>query len=116
VNGGVVQLTNLKITGGSADIGGGILSYGTLILRQGVVVSRNKAISEGGGIYTEGFVTLRGSATVSRNSSPGGGGGIYTITAVFACNSTGVDKWTGTVEPNTPNDFRDKNVTRTTCK
>lgn len=68
-----VKITNLKITGGSSSIGGGIkLSAGELTLGDDVLIEGNSA-SGYGGIYVDSTASLKvyGNVVVSGNTSGG---------------------------------------------
>ena len=68
-----VKITNLKITGGSSSIGGGIkLSTGELTLGDDVLIEGNSA-SGYGGIYVDSTASLKvyGNVVVSGNTSDG---------------------------------------------
>lgn len=82
-----VTITDLNaqgsITGGNAQMGGGIYNCGELLLT-GVAVRGNKA-AQGGGIYNEGTLTTNGCEVVENEAYVTGswkssrGGGIYNI-------------------------------------
>jgi hypothetical protein len=89
----VVLAGSSSVTGNAAGSGGGIhVRGGTVILRSSSIVTENTASNVGGGVYIHG-----------------------TTSVVSACDASGVDEWTGTVEPNDPNDFKDGEVTKVTC-
>ena len=69
---GDVTLSNLTIRNGRADLGGGIINFGTLRLTH-VTVAGNFASDRGGGIDNHGTLTLTNS-TVARNTASIGGG------------------------------------------
>jgi hypothetical protein len=98
------MITNLVITHGNADLGGGIYNSGTLTLNGSTRVNYNTASRYGGGIEnvynatltmtgaaqaehntsdssggidSNGDVTLMGHAHVNYNTAPGRGGGIW---------------------------------------
>jgi len=78
-------------------------------------ITGNNATS-GGGIYNRGTVTLQGSSSITGNNATSGGGGIYNYNydgTVRACNSSGVNEWTGAISPNTPDD--PPTITSITC-
>jgi len=79
--GAAVLISDLAITGGDSDYGGGIYNYGALTL-VGIRVSDNSVDWSGGGINNEGSLRLT-NATVSDNSACYGGGinndGILTL-------------------------------------
>ncbi len=68
-------LSDVTLSGGSAVIGGGILSSGNLSLIRSEV-SANHADTYGGGIYNYGTLTASQS-TISNNNAASDGGGIY---------------------------------------
>lgn len=89
-----VTITNLKITGGSATSGGGILVNGvkgaSLTLGEDAVITGNTATTSGGGIYFAGTSASGGTANLVMNSTSqisgntangtattNGGGGVY---------------------------------------
>ena len=74
-NGVPVNMSNVAIRNGKADIGGGIYNRGTLSLSNVTVIS-NTASSGGGGIYNAGNLTLNDSTIIS-NTATNAGGGIY---------------------------------------
>ena len=59
-----VTIKNLKITGGSAENGGGINNSGTLSLSDGCLVAGNTASNFGGGVYSTGTMFMYGSAVI----------------------------------------------------
>lgn len=85
-----VTITNLKITGGSATNGGGILVNGVagakLTLGDGVTITANNATG-GAGIYFEGTSSSKGNlilkgssgkiSSISANTASNSGGGVY---------------------------------------
>lgn len=89
VNAGVsAEIRGLTLTGGNAlvvqgdsgpiagsGIGGAVVNFGSLILKN-VVVTANKANLAGGGIDNEGLLSVSG-ATISSNRSDSQGGGIF---------------------------------------
>ena len=59
IRGGSVALSGVTITGGSADLGGGVRNQdGTLVLKD-VAIRGNRALV-GGGLFNEGRTTLSG--------------------------------------------------------
>jgi hypothetical protein len=70
-------LRNVRITGGSNDVGAGILNEGHLTLTDSTV-SENVANGNGGGIYNTGDHTLAmTNCIISQNTSSSAGGGIF---------------------------------------
>jgi hypothetical protein len=64
--GGSLSLHNLTITGGSADVGGGIANFGGAVRLDETQVSRNSAVVAGGGIASASVTpTLGPSSTVA---------------------------------------------------
>ncbi len=64
-----VTITNLKITGGSANTGGGInITKGTVTLSTGALIADNSASTSGGAIYVDanGTLKIEGSAKVTK--------------------------------------------------
>jgi hypothetical protein len=101
---------------GSSYSGGGIFNYyGTLIMNGSSSVNGNTAPSGGGISSYGGTVTLKDSSSVSGNTALHDGGILTGAGEVNGCNATGVNEWIGTVEPNSPNDFLDSDVTLITC-
>ena len=85
------ELSGMTITGGSAENGGGIYSYGVLTVSD-VTLSENSAIS-GGGIYSSGTLavtnsTLSGNTATTDMEDDGNGGGIYSSGTLTVTNST----------------------------
>lgn len=77
-NGIAVKLTNLTITGGNANFGGGVFTNAGNIEIRNSVIKDNIATTAGGGIFTRaGTITLINS-TLSNNQPAGEGGGIFT--------------------------------------
>lgn len=88
-----VTIKNLKITGGSAENGGGINNSRTLSLSDGCLVAGNTASNFGGGVYSTGTMFMYGSAVIgdcdsTKNESAtesdysnkaGCGAGIYSL-------------------------------------
>ena len=86
-----VAISGLTITGGRADIGGGIDNSGTLTLTNSTL-SDNSAgggggLPAGGGLYNFGTATITNS-TLSGNSASSEGGGIFNAALLTVTNST----------------------------
>ncbi|MBR6155224.1 MAG: hypothetical protein IKQ43_12390 [Treponema sp.] len=82
-----VFITDLKITGGNGDYGGGLYCKADVTLQNGVEISENNATYSGGGIYLKtGSLTIENGVTISGNSATYGGG-IY-INSNNGCNVT----------------------------
>jgi hypothetical protein len=76
VNQASITFKDLRITGGAASLGGGMMNYATATL-DGVDVSGNSAV-DGGGIYnSQGTLTLTGSTRIHGHTVSQQGGGIY---------------------------------------
>jgi len=85
VNSGTVTLKELKVTGGNAYSGGGIINRATLLTLQDTLVQNNQA-TNGGGIYNLGYLTLGNGAVISSNAAENGGG-IYSTYGMINMNS-----------------------------
>lgn len=86
---GTLTLSNITVTGGSADNGGGIgVIIGGVNLNSGANVTGNIASGNGGGVYVY-FGTLRvNGGTITGNIASGNGGGVY-LTAASGLNASG---------------------------
>ncbi|MBR2694870.1 MAG: hypothetical protein IKE69_11730, partial [Thermoguttaceae bacterium] len=71
------ELIALVITGGNAEIGGGIYSLSDALYLLNTTVSLNAANSDGGGIYNDKGVLILTNSVVSNNSAGYDGGGVY---------------------------------------
>jgi len=71
------DLDALVITGGSADMGGGIYNVGTLVVTR-CTISNNNASGSGGGIFSSGTLNVNNS-TFSDNTAIGPGGGVCVL-------------------------------------
>jgi|GEM_PF-5147760 len=69
-----VSLDALAITGGSADLGGGIYNAGTLSVTR-CTIKDNQATEIGGGVYNTGTLYMT-NCTVSKNIASRSGGGV----------------------------------------
>lgn len=79
-NAGTATISGVTITGGistSPYSGGGLSNWGTLTLKNSVVMDNTG--SHGGGIVNDGTLTLA-SSTVTHNTATLSGGGIYNVT------------------------------------
>ncbi|HSH32694.1 MAG TPA: hypothetical protein VLB31_03650 [Actinomycetota bacterium] len=84
-----VTLTNLKITGGSVERGGGIWNAsGTLILNRSTVSGNQAAIFGGGIVNDRGTVVLNGSSRIRLNSATDYGGGIFNFGGTVVLNGS----------------------------
>ncbi len=84
-----VTLTNLKITGGSVQRGGGIWNAsGTLILNGSTVRGNEAAIFGGGIVNDRGTVVLNGASSVTGNETDGFGGGIVNDRGTVVLNGS----------------------------
>jgi hypothetical protein len=103
---GNLSLQNVTITGGSADIGGGIENAGGTVTLNHSQVTGNTATQAGGGIASATFdpasvarLTLNNSAVTGNSQTAGpmaesslGGGGIVNILGTVTLNSSQVDR------------------------
>ena len=79
LNLGALTLTNVAVSGNTAQIGGGIFNEGTLTITSSAIsgnTATGLANSSSGGIFNSGTVNLA-NVTISGNSALGNGGGIY---------------------------------------
>lgn len=103
-------LNDSTVTGNTAfNKGGGIWTLSGVLFLNDSTVTENTAADEGGGIWTRSNeTTLKGSSSVTDNMASEGGGifvsNFLNSTILNACNSTGVDEWTGALSPNDPED------------
>jgi CSLREA domain-containing protein len=74
-SGKAVSIKDLTVSGGSKDLGGGMLNNGALTITDSTI-SDNTATSDGGGIYSNGALIATNS-TITGNTANGNGGGIY---------------------------------------
>ena len=72
----LVTLTDLRVTGGRNDLGGGITDFGTLTLKDSVV-RQNTSRSGGGGINNLGNLVLNDSVVRGNGTPHSFGGGIF---------------------------------------
>ena len=84
------------ITGGFAELGGGIANNGTLII-EGGSIEGNCAVYDGGGIYNSGTLAMRG-GSVTGNTAGRYGGGVFH-------NATMTMEGTPVVWDNTPSNL-----------
>ena len=85
---GKLTLDGVTLSGGSADLGGAILNYGSLAITN-MTISGNIASERGGAIYSHGAsasVSITKSS-LSRNQAASGGG-IFNYNDVFIADST----------------------------
>jgi len=74
-----IQLTGMTITGGNANIGGGIINFDEDLTIEDCVITGNTATGKGGGLWVDGFnmdLTIR-RTTIAGNTSGSDGGGMY---------------------------------------
>jgi predicted outer membrane repeat protein len=93
-----LTLTGTSVQGNSAENGGGIYSYDTVVDLTGSTLAGNDATADGGAIYNDGYVPFGppaygdvnlGTSTISGNKSGGAGGGIFnTLGNVTATGSS----------------------------
>jgi hypothetical protein len=75
ISGGSAALSGLTISGGNANVGGGVLNSGGTLTLTNCIVSGNTALKEGGGLATtNGGTTTFSNCTVSGNNAPDGAG------------------------------------------
>jgi CSLREA domain-containing protein len=87
---GALTLTNVAVSGNTAQIGGGIFNEGTLTITKSAIsgnTAAGLANSSGGGIYDSGTLNLT-NATISGNSALSSGGGIYNLGTANLTNVT----------------------------
>ena len=102
--GGNLSLQNLTLTGGSADIGGGIENVGGTVTLNRSLVTGNAAAQAGGGIASATFdpssiarLTLNSSQVTGNSQTAGpqdnglGGGGILNMLGTMNLNSSAVN-------------------------
>ena len=87
--GATATISDLTITGGLADYGGGILNQGGLSVANSTI-SDNSANVHGGGIANEGTLLVVNS-TISGNSANTSGGGVFNDGELSVVNSTIVE-------------------------
>jgi hypothetical protein len=76
ISAGTVKMSDLTVASGNgANLGGGILNYGSLTLTNSTISGNTTAII-GGGIFNSGSTLILTNSTVSGNSAGEGGGGI----------------------------------------
>lgn len=74
INAGLtVTITDVTITNGYANTGGGILNRGFLTLNNSII-NNNNVVNHGGGIYNVGGLVIVNNSTISNNSALNGGG------------------------------------------
>ncbi len=71
IEGGSLTLSGLTVSGGNAELGGGLFNTGELVLDH--VSIRGNSAHEGGGLFNDGKATLR-DVTITRNDAAVGGG------------------------------------------
>jgi len=71
----------------NANMGGGILSYGNLVLLDTTVSSNSATVDSGGGIFSTGYLSLNNS-TIYLNTALGSGGGVYSNGLLRLSSST----------------------------
>lgn len=75
-----VTISGLTVTGGNANIGGGIANFDEDLVLDGLVITGNTASGDGGGVWADGNfamdLTIRNS-TITGNTAGSDGGGIY---------------------------------------
>lgn len=74
-----VTISGLTITGGLANIGGGVVNFDENLTLDSVTITENTASGDGGGLWADGFsmnLTIQDSI-ISGNTAGSDGGGIY---------------------------------------
>jgi hypothetical protein len=74
-----VTISGLTITGGNANIGGGVVDFDENLVLDSVVITGNTTSGDGAGVWADGFnmtLTIQ-SSTISGNTSGDDGGGMY---------------------------------------
>ncbi|HVR97618.1 MAG TPA: right-handed parallel beta-helix repeat-containing protein, partial [Thermoanaerobaculia bacterium] len=74
-----VIISGLTVTGGSANIGAGVVNFDENLTLDQMAITGNASTGDGGGLWADGFnmnLTIRDS-TISGNTSGDDGGGIY---------------------------------------
>ncbi len=99
--GAILNLSEVNITGNSAEIGGGVLAIGGCDLSvSSSVIDGNQAVSDwGGGVALDGSSASLSDVTVSNNSANRTGGGIDAFDSTLAVSGGMVDgntSFTGT--------------------
>ncbi len=88
INAGVIAtISDVTITNGYADSGGGINNQGTLTLDNSVIIS-NSVVNHGGGVYNNGGVATINNSMVVSNSSLNGGGLMNDHLGVMTVNNS----------------------------
>jgi hypothetical protein len=84
VNGGVTAtISDLTVTGGDSDYGGGIFNSGNLTLNS-VHVTANSSSAHGGGIFDNGTLVLHSSLVDGNHADAAAGGGIFVNSTAYA--------------------------------
>ena len=82
-----VSLTALTVTGGNAELGGGIYAVGSLSLIN-CAVTGNTAVNYGGGIYNAGVLKVTSSVIAANSAVAQVGGGIFNSGSTTLVGST----------------------------
>ena len=91
VNGNVnATINGLSITGGTSNYGGGVFTFGNLVMNS-VRVEGNSATSDGGGIYVEGSLELNSSTVLGNDAAFSGGGICLNSTGLAIINNSAID-------------------------
>lgn len=82
IQAGSVNATNVTITGGASQEGGGVIQYpNTTFTMTGGAISNNTASFEGGALYAASGTTTLNNVAISGNTAPTAGGAITVATA-----------------------------------
>ncbi|MCE7951418.1 MAG: hypothetical protein DYH18_10000 [Xanthomonadales bacterium PRO7] len=87
-----VTISGITLTGGSAQDGGGINAYNTLLNVNNCVITSNNAYYSGGGIYIGGYYSALtvNNTTISNNTAGNTGGGVATTDAAINIQQSSV--------------------------
>jgi hypothetical protein len=90
IQAGTVNATNVTITGGSSQLGGGVTQYtGSTLNMTGGSISNNAASIEGGGLFSNGGTTTLTNVAMDSNKATTAGGAVFTYTAATTFSMVG---------------------------
>ncbi|MGN6721896.1 MAG: beta strand repeat-containing protein, partial [Marmoricola sp.] len=82
IQAGTVNATNVTITGGVSQLGGGVVQYaGTTFTMTGGAISNNTATSEGGALFSNGGTTTLTNVAMDSNKATTAGGAVMAFSA-----------------------------------